>query len=107
MVAGAEAIAEELDYDATFAATSIADWTTANSDADVDLLVSLHACDTATDEALAAGARAIILAPCPPRAVDTAGGGPRRVRHGLLRSPCDVAANTLQPCSSCTATAPR
>jgi hypothetical protein len=34
----------------------------------VDLLVSLHACDTATDEALAAGvrlgARAIVLVPC-------------------------------------------
>ncbi len=99
------AIAEELDYDATFAATSIADWTAANSDADVDLLVSLHACDTATDEALAAGvqlgARAIILAPCCHHELSTllveeaAPSG--IVRHGLLRSRyCDVATDALR-----------
>ena len=46
---------------------SIADFAAGHTGA-VDLLVSLHACDTATDEALAAGvrlgARAIVLVPC-------------------------------------------
>ena len=59
------AIAEELGYDeAQFEATTIADY----AGTDVDLLVSLHACDTATDEAIAAGVRlgaeAIVVAPC-------------------------------------------
>ncbi|MEO8539268.1 MAG: SAM-dependent methyltransferase [bacterium] len=48
-------------------ATSIAEFASEHSET-VDLLVSLHACDTATDEALAAGvqlgARAIVLVPC-------------------------------------------
>lgn len=65
----------------------------------VDLLVSLHACDTATDEALASGvklgARAIVLAPCCHRELDdqiqTAAGLPAAehwqgtIRSGLLR----------------------
>ncbi len=60
------AIADELGYDeARFEATAIADW---ESDEPIDLLVSLHACDTATDEAIAAGVRlgaeAIVVAPC-------------------------------------------
>jgi hypothetical protein len=45
--------------------STIADY---ESDEPIDLLVSLHACDTATDEAIAAGVRlgadAIVLAPC-------------------------------------------
>jgi SAM-dependent methyltransferase len=59
-------IAAELGYDeATFQATTIAEF---SSPEPVDLLVSLHACDTATDEAIAAGvqlgAEAIVVAPC-------------------------------------------
>jgi SAM-dependent methyltransferase len=98
-------IADELGYDATFAATSIADWTAANTTAHVDLLVSLHACDTATDEALAAGvqlgAKAIVLAPCCHHELSTllveeaAPSG--IVRHGLLRSRyCDAATDALR-----------
>ena len=56
----------ELGYDeARFEATSIDAYET---DEPIDLLVSLHACDTATDEAIAAGVRlgaeAIVVAPC-------------------------------------------
>jgi SAM-dependent methyltransferase len=59
-------IAAELGYDeARFEATAIADY---ESDEPIDLLVSLHACDTASDEAIAAGVRlgaeAIVVAPC-------------------------------------------
>ena len=59
-------VAESLGYDeASFEATAIVDYA---SDEPVDLLVSLHACDTATDEAIAAGVRlgadAIVVAPC-------------------------------------------
>jgi SAM-dependent methyltransferase len=59
-------IALRLGYDeARFEATTIEAWTT---DEPVDVLVSLHACDTATDEAIAAGVRlgaeAIVVAPC-------------------------------------------
>jgi SAM-dependent methyltransferase len=59
-------IAQRLGYDeASFEATTIEAW---RSDEPVDLLVSLHACDTATDEAIAAGVRleaeAIVVAPC-------------------------------------------
>jgi SAM-dependent methyltransferase len=60
------AVADELGYDeARFEATTIEAFET---DEPVDLLVSLHACDTATDEAIAAGVRlgaeAIVVAPC-------------------------------------------
>jgi SAM-dependent methyltransferase len=82
-------IAAGLGYDeARFEATTIASYA---NDTPVDLLVSLHACDTATDEAIAAGvrlgAKAIVVAPCchhelaaqiaarPPDAL---------LRHGLL-----------------------
>jgi SAM-dependent methyltransferase len=82
-------VAADLGYDeAHFEATTIASYT---SDEPVDLLVSLHACDTATDDAIAAGVRlqaeAIVVAPCchhelaaqiasrPPDAL---------LRHGLL-----------------------
>jgi SAM-dependent methyltransferase len=59
-------IAARLGYDeARFEATTIEAWST---DEPVDLLVSLHACDTATDEAIAAGVRleaeSIVVAPC-------------------------------------------
>ena len=59
-------VAESLGYDeASFEATAIVDYA---SDEPVDLLVSLHACDTATDQAIAAGVRlgadAIVVAPC-------------------------------------------
>ena len=59
-------VAGQLGYDeASFEATSIEAY---ESDEPIDLLVSLHACDTATDEAIAAGVRlgaeAIVVAPC-------------------------------------------
>jgi SAM-dependent methyltransferase len=59
-------IAQQLGYDeASFEETTIEAWTSSEP---VDLLVSLHACDTATDEAIAAGVRlgaeAIVVAPC-------------------------------------------
>ena len=59
-------IADGLGYDeARFEATTIDAYET---DEPIDLLVSLHACDTATDEAIAAGVRlgaeAIVVAPC-------------------------------------------
>ena len=83
------AVADELGYDeARFEATAIADW---RSDEPVDLLVSLHACDTATDDAIAAGvhlaAEAIVVAPCCHH--ELAGQLARRgkdalLRHGLL-----------------------
>ncbi len=64
-------IAEGLGYDeASFEATTIEAYeSTGTKDAaPIDLLVSLHACDTATDEAIAAGVRlgaeAIVVAPC-------------------------------------------
>jgi len=59
-------IAGSLGYDeARFEVSTIADFAPAEP---IDLLVSLHACDTATDEAIAAGVRlgaqAIVVAPC-------------------------------------------
>ena len=59
-------VATQLGYDeAQFLVSTIADY---QSEDPIDLLVSLHACDTATDEAIAAGVRlgaeAIVVAPC-------------------------------------------
>jgi SAM-dependent methyltransferase len=61
-----QGIAQGLGYDeARFEATTIAAY---ESSEPIDLLVSLHACDTASDEAIAAGVRlgaeAIVVAPC-------------------------------------------
>jgi SAM-dependent methyltransferase len=106
VIATVAGIAAELgEGAATFTAASIADWTAEHPDAPVDLLVSLHACDTATDEALAAGvrlgARAIVLAPCCHHELSTlleetavpAG----IVRHGLLRSRyCDLVTDAFR-----------
>jgi SAM-dependent methyltransferase len=82
-------VAESLGYDeASFEATAIVDYTSA---APVDLLVSLHACDTATDEAIAAGVRlgadAIVVAPCCHHelaAQIAIGDKDALLRHGLL-----------------------
>jgi SAM-dependent methyltransferase len=88
VVATVRTIADELGYhEARFEATSIADWT---SEEPIDLLVSLHACDTATDEAIAAGVRlgaeAIVVAPCCHHelAAQMAGQKDALLRHGLL-----------------------
>jgi SAM-dependent methyltransferase len=82
------AIAESLDYDeAHFEATSIDAY---ESEEPIDLLVSLHACDTATDEAIAAGVRlgaeSIVVAPCCHHelAAQIAGQKDALLRHGLL-----------------------
>lgn len=77
-------IADRLGYDeATFEATKIADY----EGDDIDLLVSLHACDTATDEAIAAGillgADAIVVAPCCHH--ELAAQIEKREKDGLLR----------------------
>jgi len=82
-------IADRLGYDeARFEATTIEAY---EDDEPVDLVVSLHACDTATDEAIAAGVRlgaeAIVVAPCCHHelAEQIASREPDAVlRHGLL-----------------------
>jgi SAM-dependent methyltransferase len=89
VIATVRDVADRLGYgEARFEATSIADY---ESDGPVDLLVSLHACDTATDEAIAAGVRlqaeAIVVAPCCHHelAAQIAGAEPDALlRHGLL-----------------------
>jgi len=68
VIASVRGIAERLGMERTeFRDESVAEFTAGHTGT-LDLLVSLHACDTATDEALAAGvrlgARAIVLAPC-------------------------------------------
>ncbi len=99
-------IAEELGYDeARFEAIAIADYARAEP---VDLLVSLHACDTATDEAIAAGVRlgaaAIVVAPCCHHelaAQIAAAGDPDAVlRHGLLLGrQADLVTDALRACA--------
>src|SRR3954452_22840308 len=89
VIATVGALAERLGYDeARFEATSIADW---QSDDPIDMLVSLHACDTATDEAIAAGVRlgaeAIVVAPCCQHELAAQIAGREKdalLRHGLL-----------------------
>jgi SAM-dependent methyltransferase len=94
------AIADDLGYEgARFETATILDYARAREEP-VDLLVSLHACDTATDEAIAAGVRlgadAIVLAPCCQHeclvqinhAIAQRGPGVWRpvVEHGILRA---------------------
>ena len=83
-------IAVELGYDeASFVATTIAEYTDHEK---IDALVSLHACDTATDEALAAGVRlgadVIVAAPCCHHElaaqIAARGDTDALLRHGLL-----------------------
>jgi len=82
-------IAATLGYDeARFEATRIEAYATGEP---VDLLVSLHACDTATDDAIAAGVRlgaeAIVVVPCCHHelaAQMAAGAKDGLLRHGLL-----------------------
>ena len=93
-------IATELGYEgARFEAATILEYARTREEP-VDLLVSLHACDTATDEAIAAGvelgAEAIVLAPCCQHeclvqinhAIANRGPGVWRpvVEHGILRA---------------------
>jgi hypothetical protein len=95
VIATVRAIAAGLGYDdARFEATTIGEYAAARASGEaVDLLVSLHACDTATDEAIAAGvaldARAIVLAPCCQHELaaqlEDAEGWSAVTRHGLLR----------------------
>ena len=78
-------IADHLGYDeARFEATTIAAY---EGDGPIDMLVSLHACDTATDEAIAAGIRlradAIVVAPCCHH--ELAAQIEQREKDGLLR----------------------
>lgn len=85
VIATVRAIAESLGYDeARFEATTIEAY---RGDGPVDLLVSLHACDTASDEAIAAGVRlgaeAIVVAPCCQH--ELAGQLGKRSKDGLLR----------------------
>jgi SAM-dependent methyltransferase len=88
VVATVREIANGLGYhEARFEATAIEDY---DSDEPIDLLVSLHACDTATDEAIVAGVRlgaeAIVVAPCCHHELATqiAGQKDALLRHGLL-----------------------
>ena len=70
-----------------------------------EVVMSLHACDTATDEALARavewGSRVILCAPCCQHELQTdmTGGGPMRavLRHGILRERlADILTDTLR-----------
>jgi SAM-dependent methyltransferase len=82
-------VADALGYhEARFEPTAIASY---RGGEPVDLLVSLHACDTATDEAIAAGVRlhaeAIVVAPCCHHelaAQIAAAESDALLRHGLL-----------------------
>jgi SAM-dependent methyltransferase len=98
-------VARELGYDeARFEATAIAAY---DSTDPVDLLVSLHACDTATDEAIAAGVRldaeAIVVVPCCHHelAGQLADGGRDAIlRHGLLLGrQADLITDALRACA--------
>jgi len=98
-------LAGELGYDeARFEAIPIADYLGGEP---VDLLVSLHACDTATDEAIAAGVRlgaaAIVVVPCCHHelAAQLADGDRDAIlRHGLLLGrQADLVTDALRACA--------
>lgn len=98
-------LAGELGYDeARFDATPIARY---EGGSPVDLLVSLHACDTATDEAIAAGVRlgaaAIVVVPCCHHelAAQLAEGERDGIlRHGLLLGrQADLVTDALRACA--------
>jgi hypothetical protein len=81
-------VARGLGYDVEIVVGPILEY-----DGPCDLLVSLHACDTATDEAIAAGVRlgadAIVVAPCCHRELAAQiASRPRDalLRHGILRA---------------------
>jgi SAM-dependent methyltransferase len=100
-----DGIAAALGYDeARFEAMAIADYPGVQP---VDLLVSLHACDTATDEAIAAGVRlgasAIVVVPCCHHelAAQLADGDRDAIlRHGLLLGrQADLVTDALRACA--------
>ena len=78
-------IAERLGYhEARFESTTIEDYP---GDGPVDLLVSLHACDTASDEAIAAGVGSGPTRSSSRRAATTSspGSSPKHSKDGVLR----------------------
>ena len=98
-------LASSLGYDeARFEATPIAAY---EHRGPVDLLVSLHACDTATDEAIAAGVRlgaeAVVVVPCCHHelAAQLADGNRDAIlRHGLLLGrQADLVTDALRACA--------
>ena len=112
VVASARIIAEQLDVadsvvfvQADLAKASLADVTDGSR---VDVVISLHACDTATDEALAKGvewkARYVLAAPCCQhelqKTIASCGGGGDF--SGLLRQPilrerlCDILTDSFR-----------
>jgi SAM-dependent methyltransferase len=104
LIATARQLAIDLDV-ATDVQFVQADLATCQLDFEPDLLLSLHACDTATDEALARGVewrcRHILCAPCCQHELQQqlAGGGAMRavLRHGILRERlADLLADTFR-----------
>lgn len=90
LAASSDAVARKLRYDGlTFVPGAIADADLGGT----DLVLALHACDTATDDALAAGvaagARWLVVAPCCHREVRPQLAPPAALaavdRHGILR----------------------
>ena len=112
VVAAARKMAERLDVadKVVFAESDLSEFSVDASDR-VDMVVSLHACDTATDEALAKGvewkARYILSAPCCQHELQKAigiGGRSRAegdfaglLRHGILRERlCDILTDSFR-----------
>jgi hypothetical protein len=104
LVATARRMAEDLDVaqDVQFIAADLA---TCHLEERPEVVLSLHACDTATDEALARavewGSRVILCAPCCQHELQGGlqGGGPMRavLRHGILRERlADILADTFR-----------
>jgi len=91
VIAQCDALARKLGYDElAFRVGEIAGF---SSDAPVDMVVSLHACDTATDDALAQAvrweARVIMAVPCCQHELlaqmESAGTLAPMLRHGIVR----------------------